>query len=143
MSRNKVTRQEFLAIKTDFKGGLSVPQIETKSGRGGTIVRRIKNARSWPAYQASNKTLVERRKSGGLLDSNLTKKQAAAFLDMQTQLETVKADRDWHKGRAERFEKLNKTQGETIARYQEADLERSIKQAKQNRSILALIRRSK
>lgn len=143
MARNKVTRQDFLAIKASFKNGLSVKEVQELHGRGETVIRRIKNARSWPAYQSSNSERLNRRNGDGLLDTNLTKEQAQAYLDMQTQLETVKGERDTYKDRADRYEKLNATQAATIASYQRADLERSIKQARRSRSIFAIFRRAK
>ncbi|WP_160665101.1 hypothetical protein [Pseudarthrobacter sp. ATCC 49987] len=143
MSRNKVTRQEFLAIKASLKNGLSTKEVQDQHGRGGSIVRRVKLAKSWPAYQASNQALRDRRKSDGLLDSNLTKEQAQAFLEMQTQLETVKGERDAHKDRADRLEARVKVQAGTIREYQQADLQRSIQKARRSRSILAMFQRDK
>lgn len=143
MSRNKVTRQEFLAIKATLKSGVSTKQVQDKHGRGESIVRRVRNAKSWPAYQASNKVLRDRHKGDGLLDSNLTKEQAKAFLEMQTQLETVKGERDSHRDRADRLERHMKVQSGIIADYQKADLDRSIKEARRSRSILALFQRAK
>ena len=142
MARNKVTRQDFLAIKASFKNGLSVKEVLKQHGRSETVIRRIKNARSWTAYQSANTARYCRRNDDGLLDTNLTKEQAQAYLDMQTELETAKGERDTYKDRAERFEKLNATQAATIASYQRADLERSIKQARRSRSIFAVFRRA-
>lgn len=142
MARTRITRQDFLAIKASFKNGLSAKEVQELHGRGESVIRQIKNARSWTAYQSANGERYNRRKGDGLLDTNLTKEQAQAYLDMQTQLETVKGERDTYKERADRYEKLNATQAATIASYQRADLDRSLKQARRNRSILAMFRRA-
>lgn len=142
MARTRITRQDFLSIKASFKNGLSAKEIQELHGRGESVIRRIRNARSWTAYQSANGERYSRRKGDGLLDTNLTREQAQAYLDMQTQLETVKGERDSHKDRADRLQMLAVAQEATIAKYQQADLERSIKQARRSRSILAVFRRA-
>ncbi|MDR6794703.1 hypothetical protein J2X12_004149 [Pseudarthrobacter oxydans] len=76
MSNTKVTEQEFHSIKKCFRSGATSKEVQAEFKRGETIIRRIKKARSWPAYQAGNKARIERRKEQGLLDTNLSKKQS-------------------------------------------------------------------
>lgn len=55
MSNTKVTAKEFQAIKRFFKDGATAKEVRVEFKRGETVIRRIRKARSWPAYQAETR----------------------------------------------------------------------------------------
>src|SRR5689334_11715001 len=108
-----ISQQEFYSIRRVLKTGEYQYVVAERFGRSQGVISRIANAKTWTEFRHRGQSVSKPH----MLDTNLTAKQATAFLEMQTQLETVKADRDLYKERTERYESLNKTQGETIARY--------------------------
>lgn len=93
MSNTKVTAKEFQAIKRRFKDKATAKEVQAEFKRGETVIRRIRKARSWPAYQAGNKARTERREALIALEKQTQSFQAMPIINIQASAEDPDKDR--------------------------------------------------
>ena len=143
-----ISRQEYFDIKRDLKDGHYQADVAEKFGRSKGTISRISRSKTWKTYsqrKTSKKlpvipagvspSLIIDENTDSLLDTNLTKKQAKAFLDMQTDLNLANQDR---KAKQQKIVRLE----EELLGYRKREAVELMKKARANRSILRFLRRS-
>ena len=127
----EVSVPEFKQIKADLKSGkLPQGQIALKYKRSQSIISRIKSAATYADFHKKKPAKAKKH----LLDSNLTKKQAKAFLDMQTDLNFANREREAQAAKIERLQGL-------VDFYRKREMTEFTKKAKQSRSIWRFVPR--
>lgn len=126
MSNTKVTSKEFQAIKRRFKDKATAKEVQAEFKRGETVIRRIRKARSWPAYQAENKARTERREALIALEKQTQSFQSMPIINIQASAE------DPDKERADRLQR-------ELEGYHKRDARELAKKARQERSLIGRI----
>lgn len=144
-----ISRQEYFDIKRDLKAGHYQADVAEKFGRSKGTISRISRSKTWKTYshRATEKkklpvipagvspSLIIDENHESLLDSNLTKIQAKAFLDMQTDNRLLKGENIFLNDKIKRLET-------ELADYRKEEAARIVKKARANRSILRFLRRT-
>lgn len=154
-NKNPITRAEFNILR-DYVKTTDLKELARETGRSVATLQKIKRAGTWPKFQNINKSIqatqaakkklpvipadvspsvIVDEKNESLLDSNLTKKQAKAFLDMQTDNRLLKGENIFL------HDKIKRLEGE-LADYRNRETADILKKARASRSILRFLRRT-